>query len=84
MVALPFYADGAGVDETKLIYLPLAYSPQWAAGKLHSSGYYWTSSPRGDDLWYQGFTFYNQSGSTYWLNNGLPSWRLASVRCVKE
>lgn len=79
-----FYADGAGVDETKLIYLPLAYSPQWAAGKLHSSGYYWTSSPRGDDLWYQGFTFYNQSGSTYWLNNGLPSWRLASVRCVKE
>ena len=79
-----FYADGAGVDETKLIYLPLAYSPQWAAGKLHSSGYYWTSSPRGDDLWYQGFTFYNQSGSTYWLNNGLPSWRVASVRWVKE
>ena len=44
-----FYYDNAGIDETKLIYLPETYRPNGDGIKLGKWGVYWCSSPHPAD-----------------------------------
>ncbi len=76
-----FYCDGIGKDETKVIFLPEAYIPSWAAGDLRSSGRYWSSSLFGTDLAFA-FTFYWQG--SYMVPNSFGVANVGSIRCVKE
>jgi len=80
-----FYCDNAGVDDTKLIYLPETYYPKWQAGDLYSFGEYWTSAPHWTDnktRWGYMFTF--TCNGSYMLPNNISMANTASIRCVKE
>ena len=80
-----FYCDNAGVDDTKLIYLPETYYPKWQAGDLYSFGEYWTSAPHWTDnktRWGYMFTF--TCNGSYMLPNNISMVNTASIRCVKE
>lgn len=80
-----FYCDNAGVDDTKLIYLPETYYPKWQAGDLYSFGDYWTSAPHWTDnktRWGYMFTF--TCNGSYMLPNNISMANTASIRCVKE
>ena len=80
-----FYCDNAGVDDTKLIYLPETYYPKWQAGDLYSFGEYWTSAPHWSNnktRWGYMFTF--TCNGSYMLPNNISMANTASIRCVKE
>ena len=80
-----FYCDNAGVDDTKLIYLPETYYPKWQAGDLYSFGEYWTSAPHWTDnktRWGYMFTF--TCNGSYMLPNNISMANTASIRCVEE
>lgn len=49
-----FYYDNAGIDETKLIYLPETYRPNGDGIKLGKWGVYWCSSPHPADKEHSG------------------------------
>ena len=52
-----FYYDNAGIDETKLIYLPETYRPNGDGIKLGKWGVYWCSSPHPADKEHSGLMF---------------------------
>jgi len=52
-----FYYDNAGIDETKLIYLPETYRPNGDGIKLGKRGVYWCSSPHPADKEHSGLMF---------------------------
>lgn len=62
-----FYYDNAGIDETKLIYLPETYRPNGDGIKLGKWGVYWCSSPHPADKEHSGLMFnfhpYTASGN---------------------
>lgn len=76
-----FYCDGTGADETKVIYLPEVYLPNWVAGDLSLSGKYWTSSLYGEK---KAFTFTFTLQGSYMLPVNRSFADVGSVRCIKE
>lgn len=78
-----FYCDNAGIDDTKLIFLPEAYSPGGGGGAyVFKSGSYWSSSPEGGKYAYLfdfiRYGYFKLPAS--WANIGIPG----NIRCVKE
>lgn len=83
-----FYYDNAGIDETKLIYLPETYRPNGDGIKLGKWGVYWCSSPHPADKEHSGFMFnfhpYTAMDFEYNIYNPVVTSVPASIRCVKE
>ena len=83
-----FYYDNAGIDETKLIYLPETYRPNGDGIKLGKWGVYWCSSPHPADKEHSGLMFnfhpYTAMDFEYNIYNPVVTSVPASIRCVKE
>lgn len=83
-----FYYDNAGIDETKLIYLPETYRPNGDGIKLGKWGVYWCSSPHPADKEHSGLMFnfhpYTAMDFEYNIYNPEVTSVPASIRCVKE
>jgi len=83
-----FYYDNAGIDETKLIYLPETYRPNGDGIKLGKWGVYWCSSPHPADKEHSGLMFnfhpYTAMDFEYNIYNPVVTSTPASIRCVKE
>lgn len=83
-----FYYDNAGIDETKLIYLPETYRPNGDGIKLGKRGVYWCSSPHPADKEHSGLMFnfhpYTAMDFEYNIYNPVVTSTPASIRCVKE
>lgn len=83
-----FYYDNAGIDETKLIYLPETYRPNGDGIKLGKWGIYWCSSPHPADKEHSGLMFnfhpYTAMDFEYNIYNPVVTSVPASIRCVKE
>lgn len=83
-----FYYDNAGIDETKLIYLPETYRPNGDGVKLGKWGVYWCSSPHPADKEHSGLMFnfhpYTAMDFEYNIYNPVVTSVPASIRCVKE
>ena len=83
-----FYYDNAGIDETKLIYLPETYRPNGVGIKLGKWGVYWCSSPHPADKEHSGLMFnfhpYTAMDFEYNIYNPVVTSVPASIRCVKE
>ena len=83
-----FYYDNAGIDETKLIYLPETYRPNGDGIKLGKRGVYWCSSPHPADKEHSGLMFnfhpYTAMDFEYNIYNPVVTSVPASIRCVKE
>ena len=83
-----FYYDNAGIDETKLIYLPETYRPNGDGIKLGNWGVYWCSSPHPADKEHSGLMFnfhpYTAMDFEYNIYNPVVTSVPASIRCVKE
>lgn len=83
-----FYYDNAGIDETKLIYLPETYRPNGDGIKLGKWGVYWCSSPHPADKEHSGLMFnfhpYTAMDFEYNIYNPVVASVPASIRCVKE
>ena len=83
-----FYYDNAGIDETKLIYLPETYRPNGDGIKLGKWGVYWCSSPHPADKEHSGLMFnfhpYTAMDFEYNIYNPVVTSAPASIRCVKE
>ena len=83
-----FYYDNAGIDETKLIYLPETYRPNGDGIKLGKWGVYWCSSPHPADKVHSGLMFnfhpYTAMDFEYNIYNPVVTSVPASIRCVKE
>jgi len=81
-----FYYDNAGIDETKLIYLPETYRPNGDGIKLGKWGVYWCSSPHPADKEHSGlmFNFHPYMDFEYNIYNPVVTSVPASIRCVKE
>lgn len=83
-----FYYDNAGIDETKLIYLPETYKPNGDGIKLGKWGVYWCSSPHPADKEHSGLMFnfhpYTAMDFEYNIYNPVVTSVPASIRCVKE
>ncbi len=83
-----FYYDNAGIDETKLIYLPETYRPNGDGIKLGKRGVYWCSSPHPADKEHSGLMFnfhpYTAMNFEYNIYNPVVTSTSASIRCVKE
>lgn len=83
-----FYYDNAGIDETKLIYLPETYRPNGDGIKLGKWGVYWCSSPHPTDKEHSGLMFnfhpYTAMDFEYNIYNPVVTSVPASIRCVKE
>ena len=83
-----FYYDNAGIDETKLIYLPETYRPNGDGIKLGKCGVYWCSSPHPADKEHSGLMFnfhpYTAMDFEYNIYNPVVTSVPASIRCVKE
>ena len=83
-----FYYDNAGIDETKLIYLPETYRPNGDGIKLGKRGVYWCSSPHPAEKESSGLMFnfhlYTTMDFEYNIYNRVVTSVAASIRCVKE
>ena len=83
-----FYYDNAGIDETKLIYLPETYRANGDGIKLGKWGVYWCSSPHPADKEHSGLMFnfhpYTAMDFEYNIYNPVVTSVPASIRCVKE
>ncbi|WP_294546152.1 hypothetical protein [uncultured Bacteroides sp.] len=83
-----FYYDNAGIDETKLIYLPETYSPNGVGTRLGKQGVYWCSSPHPAGRESSGLMFnfhiYRTMDFEYNIYNPVVTSLAASIRCVKE
>lgn len=83
-----FYYDNAGINETKLIYLPETYRPNGDGIKLGKWGVYWCSSPHPADKEHSGLMFnfhpYTAMDFEYNIYNPVVTSVPASIRCVKE
>ncbi|MFS2534285.1 hypothetical protein [Bacteroides ovatus] len=85
-----FYYDNAGIDESKLIYLPETYRPYGDGTKLAKQGLYWCSSPHPANKESAGlmFNFHIYRNNTalfdYDIYNPVVTSMAASIRCVKE
>ena len=83
-----FSYDNAGIDETKLIYLPETYRPNGDGIKLGKWGVYWCSSPHPADKEHSGLMFnfhpYTAMDFEYNIYNPVVTSVPASIRCVKE
>ena len=83
-----FYYDNAGIDETKLIYLPETYRPNGDGIKLGKWGVYWCSSPHPADKEHSELMFnfhpYTAMDFEYNIYNPVVTSVPASIRCVKE
>lgn len=83
-----FYYDNAGIDESKLIYLPETYRPNGDGIKLGKWGVYWCSSPHPADKEHSGLMFnfhpYTAMDFEYNIYNPVVTSVPASIRCVKE
>ena len=83
-----FYYDNAGIDETKLIYLPETYRSNGDGIKLGKWGVYWCSSPHPADKEHSGLMFnfhpYTAMDFEYNIYNPVVTSVPASIRCVKE
>lgn len=83
-----FYYDNAGIDETKLIYLPETYRPNGDGIKLGKWGVYWCSSPHPAVKEHSGLMFnfhpYTAMDFEYNIYNPVVTSVPASIRCVKE
>ena len=83
-----FYYDNAGIDETKLIYLPETYRPIGDGIRLGKQGVYWCSSSHPADKERSGLMFnfhlYTTMDFEYNIYNPVVTSTPASIRCVKE